>query len=187
MISTTSASERVFSIGDHIVNSRRANLKRLSMKRHNLFQYYSEKKRWMLATRFQLNFFVPFGLPCMYHNYGIISGRQACRDCLWPSFLDAELYTTCPRERVLVVLRPVAQLYGQVRTDWSQCFVIDCSLSHPAGHKPFTCSHSVLRNTLLNIHAVRWMRFSARFSVHVFTTSQNLTWSLLVNRAVREL
>ena len=45
------------------------------------------------------------------------------------------------------LLRPVAQLYGQVRTDWNQCFVIDCSLSHPAGHKPFTCSHSVLRNT----------------------------------------
>jgi len=41
------------------------------------------------------------------------------------------------------LLRPVAQLYGQVRTDWNQCFVIDCSLSHPAGHKPFTCSHSV--------------------------------------------
>jgi len=46
-----------------------------------------------------------------------------------------------------ILLRPVAQLYGQVRTDWNQCFVIDCSLSHPAGHKPFTCSHSVLRNT----------------------------------------
>ena len=41
----------------------------------------------------------------------------------------------------------VAQLYGQVRTDWNQCFVIDCSLSHPAGHKPFTFSHSVVRNT----------------------------------------
>jgi len=47
----------------------------------------------------------------------------------------------------LTMLRPVAQLYGQVRTDWNQCFVIDCSLSHPAWHKPFTCSHSVLRNT----------------------------------------
>jgi len=47
----------------------------------------------------------------------------------------------------MIVLRPVAQLYGQARTDWNQCFVIDCSLSHPAGHKPFTCSHSVLRNT----------------------------------------
>ena len=46
-----------------------------------------------------------------------------------------------------VVLRPVAQPYGQVLTDWNQCFVIDCSLRHSAGHKPFTCSHSVLRNT----------------------------------------
>jgi len=46
-----------------------------------------------------------------------------------------------------ILLRPMAQLYGEVRTDWNQCFVIDYSLSHPAGHKPFTCSHSVLRNT----------------------------------------
>jgi len=50
-------------------------------------------------------------------------------------------------EKEGMLLRPVAQLYGQVRTDWNQCFVIDCSLGHPAGHKPFTCSHSVLRNT----------------------------------------
>jgi len=46
-----------------------------------------------------------------------------------------------------MLLRPVAQLYEQVRTDWNQCFVIDCSLSSLAGHKPFTCSHSVLHNT----------------------------------------
>ena len=85
------------------------------------------------------------------------------------------------------VLQPVAQLYGQVRTDWNQCFVIDCSLSHPAGHKPFTCSHSVLRNTWLNIHAVRSMRFSAHLSVHVFTISRNLTWSLFVSSALSEL
>jgi len=89
--------------------------------------------------------------------------------------------------KLIVVLRPVAQLYGQVRTDWNQCFVIVCSFSHPAGHKPFTCSHSVLRNTWLNIHAVRWMRFSARLFVHVFTISQNLTSALLVSSAVSEL
>ena len=46
-----------------------------------------------------------------------------------------------------MLLRPVAQLYGQVCADWNHCFVINCSLSPPAGHKPFTCSHSVLRNT----------------------------------------
>ena len=81
----------------------------------------------------------------------------------------------------------MAQLYGQVCTHWNQCFVIDCSLSPLAGHKPFTCSHSILRNTWLNIHAVCWMRFSARLSVHAFTTSRNLTWSLFVSSAVSEL
>ena len=89
--------------------------------------------------------------------------------------------------REVILLRPVAQLYEQVRTDWNQCFVIDCSLSSLAGHKPFTCSHSVLHNTWLNIHAVCWMRFSARLSVHVFTTSRNITWSLFVSSAVSEL
>ena len=49
--------------------------------------------------------------------------------------------------KYVLLLRPETHLYGQVRTVWNQCFVIDCSLSHPAGHKPFTCSHSVLRNT----------------------------------------
>jgi len=46
-----------------------------------------------------------------------------------------------------MLLQSVAQLYGQVRMDWNQCFITDCSLTHPAGHKPFTCSHSVLHNT----------------------------------------
>jgi len=41
------------------------------------------------------------------------------------------------------LLRPVVQLYGQVRMLCNQRFVIDCSLSHPAGHKSFTYSHCV--------------------------------------------
>jgi len=32
-----------------------------------------------------------------------------------------------------------------VRTGTNALVVIDCSLSHPAGHKPFTCSHCVVR------------------------------------------
>ena len=86
-----------------------------------------------------------------------------------------------------IVLRPVAQLYGQVCMDWNQCFVMDCSLRHPAGHKSLTCSHSILPNTWLNIHAICWMRFSAHLSVHVFTILRNLTWSLFVSSAVSEL
>jgi len=50
-------------------------------------------------------FIVPFLRPCMHHNYGVISGSHTCRDCVWHIILDAELYTTCPGERVLVATR----------------------------------------------------------------------------------
>ena len=50
-------------------------------------------------------FFVPFVRPCMHLNYGVISGSHTCRDCVWHIILDAELYTTCPGERVLVATR----------------------------------------------------------------------------------
>jgi len=50
-------------------------------------------------------FFVPFVRPCMHHNYGVISESHACRDCVWHIISDAELYTTCPGERVLVATR----------------------------------------------------------------------------------
>jgi len=49
--------------------------------------------------------FVPFVCPCMHHDYGVISGSHACRDCVWHIILVAELYTTCPGERVLVPAR----------------------------------------------------------------------------------
>jgi len=49
-------------------------------------------------------FFVRFVRPCMRHNYCGISESHACKDCVWPIILDAELYTTCPGERVLVVM-----------------------------------------------------------------------------------
>jgi len=40
----------------------------------------------------------------MHHNYGGISESHACKDRVRPIILDAELYTTCPGERVLVVM-----------------------------------------------------------------------------------
>jgi len=40
----------------------------------------------------------------MHHNYGEIQKVIACKDCVWPIILDAELYTTCPGERVLAVM-----------------------------------------------------------------------------------
>ena len=53
----------------------------------------------------KMYFFVPFVRPCMHHNYGVISESHACKDCGWLTILDAELYTTCAGERLLVVIR----------------------------------------------------------------------------------
>ena len=52
----------------------------------------------------KMYFFVPVVRPCTYHKHGGISESHACKDCVWPIILDAELYTTCPGERVLVVI-----------------------------------------------------------------------------------
>ena len=49
-------------------------------------------------------FFVRFVRPCMHHNYGGISESHPCKVCVWPIILNAELYTSCPGERVLVVM-----------------------------------------------------------------------------------
>jgi len=52
----------------------------------------------------KMYFFVLFVRPCMHHNYGGISENHAFKHCVWPIILDAELHTTCPGERVLVVM-----------------------------------------------------------------------------------
>jgi len=60
------------------------------------------------------------------HNYGATSGSHACRDCVWPIILDAELYTTCPGERMLVTIRfnvtflPLRPCYEKMRTCFSK-------------------------------------------------------------------
>ena len=48
--------------------------------------------------------FGSFCTPCMHNKYGGISESHSCKDCVWPIFLDAEFHTTCPGERVLVVM-----------------------------------------------------------------------------------
>jgi len=45
----------------------------------------------------------------MHHRYIVISERHACRDCVLPIMLDAELCTTCPGERVLVLSSDVLE------------------------------------------------------------------------------
>ena len=41
----------------------------------------------------KMDFFIPFVRQCMHHKYSVISESHACRDCVWPIILDAELYT----------------------------------------------------------------------------------------------
>jgi len=60
--------------------------------------------------------FVPFVRPCMHHNYGGISESHACKDCVWPIILDAELYTIFPGERVLVIMTHQVQCTGDIPT-----------------------------------------------------------------------
>jgi len=52
----------------------------------------------------KMYFFVPFLRPCIHHNYGGNSESHVCKDCVWPIILDAELCTTCPGERVLLLM-----------------------------------------------------------------------------------
>ena len=78
--------------------------------RRRRYQYCAANKLRASFSRcsnaVKIYFFVPSLCPCMqHHNYGVISGRHACRDCLWPTILGAELYITCRGERVLVVIR----------------------------------------------------------------------------------
>jgi len=65
----------------------------------------------------------------MHHNYGVISGNHACRDCVWHIILDVELYTTSPGERVKVATRfnvtflPLRLCYEKTRRP--TCFLKD--------------------------------------------------------------
>ena len=84
------------------------------IRRQLRYQYCAANKlrASFSVVRMQLKtyFFVPFLRPCMHLNNGVISGSHACRDCGWHTIIRwhtmvAELYTTCPGERVLVAIR----------------------------------------------------------------------------------
>ena len=49
-----------------------------------------------VQIRLKMYFFVPFVRPFLRHSYGGISERQACKDCVWPTILDSELYRLQP-------------------------------------------------------------------------------------------
>ena len=57
-----------------------------------------------VQMQLKMYFSVPFVRPCLHHKYGGISESHACKDCVWPIILDAELYKTCPGELMIVVM-----------------------------------------------------------------------------------
>ena len=69
----------------------------------NIVQQTSKPLFLDVQMQLKMYFFVPIVRPCMHRNYGGISESHTCKDCVWPIILDAELCTTCPGERVLVL------------------------------------------------------------------------------------
>ena len=112
-------------------------------------------------------FFVPFVRPCMHHNYGVIWGSHACRDCVWDILLDAELYTTCPGERMLVAIRfnvtflPLRLCYENTR----RCFSKDAENLTTYGYvlwcSQIVCTRHYSLNTIIAFCSVtEWSNFA---------------------------
>jgi len=116
-------------------------------------------------------FFFPFILQCMHHNYGVISGSHACIGCVWHIILDAELYTTCPGERVLLAIRfnvtflPLRLCCKNTRTCFSKDpenltndYMLRCS--------QIVCICPYSLNTIITLYSVNeWSNFSASVSL----------------------
>ena len=125
-------------------------------------------------------FFVPFLRPCVHHNYGVISGSRACRDCVWHIILDAELHTTCPGERVLVTTRfnitflPLRRCYESTRT----CFSEDAENLTTYGYvlwcsQNVCISHYYLNNIIAFYSVIEWLNFAV--SVWSMTCQATMT------------
>ena len=108
----------------------------------------------VVQMQLQTYFFVPFVHLCMHHNYGVISGRLACRDCVWHIILDAELYTTCPGERVLVATRfnaaflPLRLCYENTRTCFSKNY------ENTRTCRQIVCIRPYSLNTIIALYSV---------------------------------
>jgi len=70
----------------------------------------------------------------MHLNYGGISKSHAGKDCVWHIILDAELYSTCPGGRVLVVMTHQVQcnfpIFEAVLRKNMHLFLERCRRSH---------------------------------------------------------
>jgi len=121
----------------------------------------------VVQMQLKMYFFVPSVRPCMHLNYGVISGSHACRDCVWPISMVAELYKTCPGERVLVTTKfnvtflPLRLCYVNTST----CFSKDAENLTTYGCVLWcsqifcTCHYSL--NTIIAFYSVNeWSNFA---------------------------
>jgi len=99
--------------------------------------------------------------------YGVISGSHACRDCGWHIILVAELYTTCPGERVLVATKfnviflPLRLCYVNTST----CFSKDAENLTTYGYvlwcSQIVCTRHYSLNTIIAFYSViEWSNFA---------------------------
>jgi len=121
----------------------------------------------VVQMQLKMYFFVPFVRPCVHTNYGVISGSHACRGCGWDIILVAELYTTCPGERVLVAIKfnvtflPLKLCYVNTST----CFSKDAENLTTYGYVPWcsqiVCTRHCSLNTIIAFYSVNeWSKFA---------------------------
>ena len=105
-------------------------------------------------------FFVPSVGPCMHHNYGVILGRCACKDCMWPISLVAGLCTTCRSEQVLVAIRFNAT-FLRLRPYREKCvgylFLEQCKKSKNVWLRDLMQSDFDFRPWTLQLHFTSWL------------------------------
>ena len=136
-------------------------------------------------------FFVPFVRPHMHLNYGVISGSHACRDCGWHIILVAELYTTCPGERVFVATKfnvtflPLRLCYVNTST----CFSKDAENLTTYGYvhwcSQIVCTRHYSLNTIIAFYSViEWSNFAVSVWSRACQTT-TLSHFVLANNSVK--
>ena len=153
------------------------------IQRQLRYQYCTANFFWC-SNAVKMYFFIPFVSPCMHHNNGVISGSHACRNCVWPMILDAELYTTCPGERVLVAIRfnvNIPTFEALLRKN-AYLFLIRCRKSNSCvlWCSQIVCNHPCSLNGTI---AFYFMNEHSNISVPVWlmechvTTRLHFTWT----------
>jgi len=111
--------------------------------------------------------FLLYAHVCMHLNYGVISGSHACRDCVWHIILDAELYTTCPGEQVLVATRfNVTFLLEALLRKYTYLFLERCRKSNNLWlraliQSAIVCTRHYSLNTIIAFYSVNeWWNFA---------------------------